>query len=64
MGQRRIGRPVFHRLPRNSDKKWKALKVESATDDAVIGLGDDGRFELRRKGTTVTSVEGLDPAIH
>jgi hypothetical protein len=45
-------------------KKWKALKVESATDDAVIGLGDDGRFELRRKGTTVTSVEGLDPAIH
>jgi len=45
-------------------KKWKKLTVSSQAADAVDGLGDDGRFELRRKGTIVTSVEGLDPAIH
>jgi hypothetical protein len=26
------------------------------------GSGDDGRFELRRTGAVVTSVEGLDAA--
>jgi hypothetical protein len=45
-------------------KKWKSMTVDSASDDLVTGLGDDGRFELRRKGAIVTSVEGLDPAIH
>lgn len=45
-------------------KKWKSLSVTSETEDAVAGTGDDGRFELSRKGAIVTSVEGLDPAIH
>jgi hypothetical protein len=45
-------------------KKWKKMAVASESADALDGTGDDGRFELRRKGTTVTSVEGLDPAIH
>ena len=45
-------------------KKWKSMTVDSASDDLVTGRGDDGRFELRRKGAIVTSVEGLDPAIH
>lgn len=45
-------------------KKWKKMAVTSETADAILGEGDDGRFELRRKGTVVTSVEGLDPAIH
>jgi hypothetical protein len=45
-------------------KKWKKFTVTSETADAVDGLGDDGRFELRRKGAIVTSVEGLDPEIH
>ena len=45
-------------------KKWKSMTVDSASGDLVTGRGDDGRFELRRKGATVTSVEGLDPAIH
>jgi hypothetical protein len=45
-------------------KKWKNMKVNSATDDLVTGLGDDGRFELRRRGALVTSVEGLAPEIH
>jgi hypothetical protein len=40
-------------------KKWKTMKVASETADAVDGTGDDGRFELRRKGAVVTSVEGL-----
>ena len=45
-------------------KKWKKLTVESEKPDEVIGTGDDGRFELRRKGAVVTSVEGLDSTIH
>ena len=45
-------------------KKWKTMTVSSEESDAVTGTGDDGRFELRRKGTVVTSVEGLDPEIH
>ena len=45
-------------------KKWKKMTVASESADALDGTGDDGRFELRRKGATVTSVEGLDPAIH
>jgi hypothetical protein len=45
-------------------KKWKSMTVTSEAEDVVMGTGDDGRFELRRKGAVVTSVEGLDPAIH
>jgi len=45
-------------------KKWKKMTVASESADALDGTGDDGWFELRRKGATVTSVEGLDPAIH
>ena len=40
-------------------KKWKLLKIERESPDLVTGQGDDGRFELRRIGTKVTSVEGL-----
>ncbi len=46
------------------EKKWKKMSVASETADSVTGSGDDGRFELRRKGATVTSVEGLDAAIN
>jgi hypothetical protein len=45
-------------------KKWKKMSVASETADSVTGSGDDGRFELRRKGAIVTSVEGLDTAIN
>ena len=44
-------------------KKWKQITVTSESSDAVIGTGDDGRFELRIKGAIVTSVEGLDPEL-
>jgi hypothetical protein len=45
-------------------KKWKAMSVAEETPDSLTGLGDDGRFEIHRKGAVVTSMEGLDPAIH
>ena len=45
-------------------KKWKSMTVSSEDPDVILGSGDDGRFELRRKGVLVTSVEGLAPAIN
>jgi hypothetical protein len=45
-------------------KKWKKMTVSAETADSVTGTGDDGRFELRLKGATVTSVEGLDPGLN
>ena len=42
-------------------KKWKHMTVDTDTADRITGAGDDGRFELRRNGATVTSVEGLEP---
>ena len=45
-------------------KKWKKMTIAADSPDSVSGTGDDGRFELRRKGDIVTSVEGLDPEIH
>jgi hypothetical protein len=44
-------------------KKWKAIAISGEQSDAIDGTGDNGRFELRRVGTLVTSVEGLDPAV-
>ena len=45
-------------------KKWKNIAIDAESADSVDGAGDDGRFELRRKGAIVTSVEGLPPEIH
>ncbi len=45
-------------------KKWKLIQIGSESADVVNGTGDDGRFELRRTGTRVTSVEGLPPTIN
>ncbi|MEO8369351.1 MAG: hypothetical protein ABI806_09130 [Candidatus Solibacter sp.] len=45
-------------------KKWKLLQIESQSADVLKGTGDDGRFELRRTGTKVTSVEGLPPTLN
>ena len=42
-------------------KKWKQMAISSDTPAAVIGTGDDGRFELRRTGAIVASIEGHDP---
>ena len=43
------------------NKKWKNVTVQSEGTDHVTGMGDDGRFELHRKGDVITSVEGLAP---
>ncbi len=59
-----IARQYFSAYREALRKKWKRMAVASETDTAVTGTGDDGRFELRRAGAIVTSVEGLDPAIH
>jgi hypothetical protein len=42
-------------------KKWKHMTVDAESANRVSGTGDDGRFELRREGATVTAVEGLEP---
>ena len=44
-------------------RKWKKMTLSSDTPDALTGEGDDGRFETKRTGAIVTSVEGLPPAI-
>jgi hypothetical protein len=44
-------------------KKWKRFEMASETADSATGSGDDGGFELRRTGATVTSVEGLPPGV-
>lgn len=45
-------------------RKWKKMTLATDFPDAITGEGDDGRFETRRTGATVTSVEGLAPAIN
>ena len=44
--------------------KWKKMEVTTETPDSIAGTGDDGRFELRRKGALVTSIEGLPSAVN
>ena len=55
----RIAARYFSAYKTALGKKWKHMRVTSETAEAVNGVGDDGRFELRRKGAIVTSVEGL-----
>jgi hypothetical protein len=45
-------------------KKWTKIEITAETPDVIAGTGDDGRFELRRKGAVVTSMEGLPPAVN
>src|SRR5262249_8358320 len=44
-------------------KKWKKMEIASEMPDLLTGTGDDGRFELHRSGTIVTSMEGLPPVV-
>ncbi len=45
-------------------RKWKHMSVASETADSVAGTGDAGGFKVQLSGSIVTSVEGLQPAIH
>jgi hypothetical protein len=49
----------FAAYRRQLEKKWKKFAITSETPDGIDGTGDDGHFQLRRKGAVVTSVEGL-----
>lgn len=39
-------------------KKWKHLEIQSETDTALFGRGDDGYFRLQLAGAVVSSIEG------
>ena len=52
-------REYFAAYRKQLEKKWKKCEVASEKEDAIDGAGDDGKFQLRRKGAVVTSVEGL-----
>jgi len=54
-----IAQRYFEAYRRVLSKKWKTMTVTAESADSVSGTGDDGRFELRRNGAVVTSVEGL-----
>jgi hypothetical protein len=53
----------FAAYRRQLQAKWKQITIASERTDAVDGEGDSGRFELRRNGAIVTSMEGLGPAV-
>jgi hypothetical protein len=55
-------RQFFAAYRKQLAKKWKQMTVATETDDAITGTSDDGRFELRRKGAVVSSMEGLPSA--
>jgi hypothetical protein len=57
-----IGRAYFNAYRQALEKKWKKMQIASEDPDYITGTGDDGRFELRRQGAIVTSMEGLPPA--
>jgi hypothetical protein len=55
-------RDYFNAYRQALEKKWKKMQIASEAPDLIAGTGDDGRFELRRQGAIVTSMEGLPPA--
>ncbi|MDR3702784.1 MAG: hypothetical protein P4L56_24270 [Candidatus Sulfopaludibacter sp.] len=55
-------RRFFAAYRKAMEKKWKHLAIASDTADRVSGMGDDGQFVLERKGSLVTTMEGLEPA--
>jgi hypothetical protein len=59
-----MARRYFEAYRQVMKKKWKQMTVVSESVDQVNGSGDDGRFELRRTGATVTSAEGLEGAVN
>lgn len=56
-------REYFTDYRRQLEKKWKRMAVTAEHPDSLDGTGDSGRFQLRRAGRIVTSVEGLDPGV-
>jgi hypothetical protein len=48
----------FHLYEKILNKKWKRMEVQSRSDHALAGMGDDGYFLVQWNGPLVTSVEG------
>jgi len=55
-----MARRYFEAYRQVMKKKWKQMTVAAESVDLLTGSGDGGRFELRRSGAVVTSVEGLE----
>jgi IrrE N-terminal-like domain len=56
-----VARRYFEAYRQVMKKKWKQMTISADSVDQLNGSGDDGRFELRRTGAMVTSIEGLAP---
>lgn len=54
-----VARKYFELYQRVLKGKWKTFQVDSESENAVAGRGDDGYFLLRRDGARVTSLEGM-----
>jgi hypothetical protein len=54
-----VARAYFGAYRQALEKKWKKMSIVSEAPDLITGSGDGGRFELRRQGAIVTSMEGL-----
>ena len=50
----------FRLCPKILRGKWSAIEVAVDRADLFAGRGDDGYFELRLNGATVTSLEGME----
>ena len=59
-----IARRYFAAYGRVLRKKWKQMAVTAETENSLSGTGDDGRFVVERKGSIVTSMEGLPPELN
>lgn len=53
-------REFFRNYRRVLEGKWTTFEVASESEDSIAGRGDGGYFTLRRNGTSVTSMEGLE----
>jgi hypothetical protein len=57
-----VARRYFEAYREALRTKWKKMQVGEDKPELLAGAGDDGRFELRRTGAVVTSMEGLPAA--
>jgi hypothetical protein len=46
------------------EKKWKRMEIAAEPPAGITGRGDDGWFRLRREGSVVRGVEGLEAEVH
>ena len=50
----------FRAYRRVLEKKWKHLRIDTESDAALAGMGDDGYFRVALDGSVVTSLEGAE----